>query len=84
MATIGTPQFVNDTVKLFGDMTTWLILISIAVGVFLFGFFAFQWYSADVNDKPTHAKKIKTVIMGVIIVVVAETVIKLILGYYMH
>lgn len=78
------PQFITDTIKLGNDAMTWLIAVSAVAAAGFAAWFAFKWYQADENEKPAAAKRIKSVGIGAVGVVIAEAVIKLVLSYYTH
>ena len=83
-ATAAPPQFVSDTIRLAKDAMGWLIAISAVMAALFAGWFAFEWYRADENEKPRSMKKLKGVGLGAVGVIVAEAVITLVLSYYTH
>ena len=72
----------TGTQKLLQDLTTALILISIAITLVLAVKDGIEWGAADEQERPVKQKKIIwTIIIGVITVVITG-IVKVVLGYY--
>lgn len=76
------PSFVQSIINLANDATTWLLAISIVLAAVMGIYRGIQWYTADDNEKAPAAKRVKTVIIGAVLVVGFEGILKLVLSYF--
>ena len=73
---------VKGTEKLFGDITTWLLVLAPIVATMLIIYFCIRRSAADEMDQKKWDNRIKVAIVSCIGAVLGGAMLKLILSYY--
>lgn len=76
------PEFATRAANFFHAVIVVLIALSTPAAAVMAIWFTIKWYTADDNDKPAAAKRIKIVLAGAVIVVSIEGVVAWILSFF--
>ena len=81
-ADFGSSTLATGTIRLFGDLTTWLLILAPVAGAVCVVYFFVRRSAADEQDEKKWNNRIKIAVVSTIGAVLATSLISVLLSYY--